>query len=257
MKTENKIFNKANRPKVSIVCPIFNISKKTLNRCLHSIRRQSYKNIELIIINDGSDIDHLEPAIISFSDQIDIKLINFDINKGAGFARSKGIEIASGKYIAFHDADDFWVKNKLLKQVLILESENIDIVTTDHIRLGQGYRKCIKTPKLRKWIFFMRNPIVNSSVMMSAHLAKKTKYSLIRRRQDYAFWLTLVKQEARFKNIDYYLTYYDTTNENSLSRKKYYLNLKYNFLAHRDSGSCIFISIFFVIMNVFERILRR
>lgn len=93
-----------NMPLVSIVIPIYN-GEKTIARCLKSILRQTYNNLEIICVNDGSKDKSLE--ILEFYQSKDnrIKVINQE-NKGTFIARKNGIINASGKYLLFSDADD-------------------------------------------------------------------------------------------------------------------------------------------------------
>ena len=90
-----------NNIKISIVVAIYNI-EKYLPRCLNSIVNQSYKNLEIILIDDGS-IDNSSSICDAFSrNDKRIKVIH-KRNEGLGFARNTGLDIATGDYIAFFD----------------------------------------------------------------------------------------------------------------------------------------------------------
>lgn len=91
--------------KVSVVVPVYN-KEKLLIRCIRSIEHQDYKNIELIVINDGSTDDSLNIIKEISKEYNNIKLIN-QKNKGVAVARNRGIEASSGKWITFVDADDY------------------------------------------------------------------------------------------------------------------------------------------------------
>ncbi len=104
--------------KISIIIPVYN-SEKVIARCLESVLNQDYKNIEIIIINDGSK-DRSQEIIEQYS-KIDgrIKIIKTE-NQGVSSARNLGIQNASGKYVCFLDADDYVDKdmyNELVKQI--------------------------------------------------------------------------------------------------------------------------------------------
>ncbi len=109
-------------PKVSIVIPAYN-SLKFLPETMESVFRQTFKDFEVIVVNDGSS-DDTEHWVSQIADPR-IKLICQE-NKGLSGARNTGITHASGEYIAFLDADDLWEATKLEKQVLCLE-ENSEI----------------------------------------------------------------------------------------------------------------------------------
>lgn len=109
---------------VSVIVPVYN-SETTINRCIDSVLRQSYKNIELIIINDGSSDNSLE-LINQYTDNR-IKLIN-QVNSGVSIARNNGIKSALGDFLVFLDSDDEIVENcieKLLNKIL---NSNLDMV---------------------------------------------------------------------------------------------------------------------------------
>ena len=107
--------------KISIIVPIYNV-ESYLKRCLDSLINQTYSNIEIILINDGST--DLSGDISSKYAKIDkrIKLINSS-NKGVSCARNKGLELASGDYIMFVDPDDYIELNTcemLIKNISVL-----------------------------------------------------------------------------------------------------------------------------------------
>ena len=91
--------------KVSVIVPVYNTSKY-LDECINSIIKQTYKNLEIIFINDSSNDDSLE-VISKYKDKR-IKIIDLKENKGVAVARNKGIEISTGDYICFLDSDDYW-----------------------------------------------------------------------------------------------------------------------------------------------------
>lgn len=107
-------------PLVSVVIPTFN-SAKFLNDALLSVLQQTYENIEIIVIDDGST-DNTSDVLLGFHDKVDCI---YQPNQGSAVARNKGIEKAKGKYIAFLDADDLWTPYKLELQVMALEGRGI------------------------------------------------------------------------------------------------------------------------------------
>ncbi len=90
--------------KVSVVVPVYNAGKY-LEQAIRSLVEQSYKNCEIILVNDGST-DNSATIINQFSEQYGIKCI-FQKNSGVGIARNVGMNAATGKYIAFMDSDDY------------------------------------------------------------------------------------------------------------------------------------------------------
>ncbi len=102
---------------ISVIIPVFN-GQNTIKKTIESVLNQTWKDYELIIINDGST-DSTEEIISSISDSR-IKVFNYP-NAGPAVTRNRGIAIASGKYISFIDADDLWTPDKLEKQLQKLE----------------------------------------------------------------------------------------------------------------------------------------
>ncbi|MEM1146082.1 MAG: glycosyltransferase family 2 protein [Pseudomonadota bacterium] len=101
-------------PKVSVVIPTFN-REHTLRRAAQSVLAQSYTNLELIIVDDGST-DNTQAVIESLHDPR-VKSFRFTENQGANAARNRGLKEASGIFIAFQDSDDEWLTDKLQQQV--------------------------------------------------------------------------------------------------------------------------------------------
>ena len=108
----------ANRPKISIIIPVYN-GAAFISEAIESVFDQHYEPLELIIIDDGSTDNTAEM----------VKMAVHDINyfyqerKGPAAARNQGIGLATGKFIAFLDADDVWTENKLLRQLTIIENK--------------------------------------------------------------------------------------------------------------------------------------
>lgn len=101
---------------VSVIIPVYN-SSKYIKKTIESVLCQTYSNIEVIVVDDGSSDDSVE--IVNSINDCRIKIVQ-QSNQGPSAARNKGMDLAVGKYIAFNDADDTWVKNKLELQLLKL-----------------------------------------------------------------------------------------------------------------------------------------
>ncbi len=111
--------------KISVIIPVYNV-EKYIGQCLDSIVNQTYKNLEIIIVNDGSNDNSLE--IINRYSQNDrrIKIINLE-NKGVSFARNIGIKNSEGNYISFVDSDDYLNLNTYEKLAENLDGEDLII----------------------------------------------------------------------------------------------------------------------------------
>ena len=117
---------KIDKPKVSIIVPLYN-QERYLSACINSIQTQTYENIEIIIVNDGSKDKSLLIANQLASNDSRIRIINKE-NEGTSFARRDGYLASRGDYIAFMDDDDLMPKNAIEIMLNELEKNDVDIV---------------------------------------------------------------------------------------------------------------------------------
>ncbi|MFV8808137.1 glycosyltransferase family 2 protein [Aerococcus urinaeequi] len=121
------------KPLVSIVVPAYN-SSKFIDRCLVSICNQTYQELEIIVINDGST-DDTEKKIINYVNKDPrIKYIRTE-NSGVSNARNLGINISTGEYIGFVDSDDYIDINMISHMVNIAEKYNLDLISCTYQRV--------------------------------------------------------------------------------------------------------------------------
>jgi len=157
LKNNQKIY----LPLVSIITPCYN-TELYIEETIKSVLVQTYKNWEMIIIEDGST-DKSRGIIQSYVRQDSrIRLINNSENIGVAQSRNKGIEVASGEYIAFLDSDDVWLENKLMLQLNIMQKENVylcysaydiidskgNILSNFKIRKQVSYKDMLKTSSM-------------------------------------------------------------------------------------------------------------
>ena len=121
-----------NSPLISIIIPVYNV-EKFLRTCLDSIVNQTYKNIEVICVNDGSPDNSLSILNEYASRDRRVIVIN-QPNSGASAARNKGIEKASGEWLTFSDADDWWDLDACEKLVSIAHNDNPDVILFSYYR---------------------------------------------------------------------------------------------------------------------------
>jgi glycosyltransferase involved in cell wall biosynthesis len=115
-----------NMPKVSVIVPIYNV-EKYLKRCMDSLLNQTLRDIEIIMVDDGS-LDNCPQLCDEYAEQDDrIKVIH-KINRGLGFARNSGIEAAAGEFIAFVDSDDFVDINMYKTLYQTAKEHNLDTI---------------------------------------------------------------------------------------------------------------------------------
>jgi glycosyltransferase involved in cell wall biosynthesis len=120
--------------KVSVIIPTYNRFKYLLNT-IKSVKEQTYPNIEIIVVNDKS----IEKEYYDYDwDSNNIKIIHLEKNTKdifgytcTNFVRNKGIELSSGRYIAFCDDDDIWFPNKIEMQLKAMQETGCKMSSTD------------------------------------------------------------------------------------------------------------------------------
>ena len=186
-------------PKVSVIIPTYN-RLPMLKEAIHSVLKQDFEDFELIVVDDRST-DGTAEEIKGFGGRV--KLFQLSENRGVSTARNHGILHAKGKYVAFLDSDDLWVKGKLRTQVTFLdENPHYPLCYTDEIWIRRGKRvnPMVKHAKYSGWIFEKCLPlciISPSSAMMRKTLFSKAGLfdEALPVCEDYDFWLRV---SARF-----------------------------------------------------------
>ena len=183
-------------PKVSVIMPTYN-AQEYLRESLESVLNQTFEDFELLIIDDGSTDKTIE-IINSYQDKR-IKIIQGD-KKGISSALNKGIENASGKYIARMDADDICAPNRFENQVKYLDNTPEIGMSVTWVDIISDYKfsfwgKDAKTPKDFNTALLFQNPIVHPSVMFRTQLFKDKglKYNEnYKCAEDYELWSRLI-----------------------------------------------------------------
>ena len=124
---------------ISVIIPTYNRAH-LIKRSAQSVLNQTYKNLELIIVDDGST-DNTKEVIDSLNDER-IVYVKQE-NHGVSSARNTGINVANGKYIAFQDSDDIWHSDKLEKQINTLKQNNADIVFCKIFKHGNIIKRVV------------------------------------------------------------------------------------------------------------------
>lgn len=212
---------------ISIIIPTYN-SSQYIKEAIDSALSQSYKNIEIIIVDDGST-DNTEDVIKSYNGIEKIIYIK-KRNGGPASARNLGITQAKGNYIAFLDADDIWDKCKLEKQMDIARKKNLDLVHTNRFYLDQKDKISdsinLKTTTTH---LIKENFITNSSVMIKTDVLKNNLFNESPKLfavEDYDLWLRLSFQKYSFGYIPEKLTGY-RRHTNQISSNNNISNLTY------------------------------
>ena len=132
-------------PLVSIIVPVYNV-EQYIRRCIDSILNQSYKNIELIIVDDGSTDS--SPQIIK--EYIDKAIIVTQRNKGLAAARNTGLSHATGDFLCFVDSDDYLLNDAIMSMLNTIQQTNADFVCGLAISTGKNETEIPVIHKFKK-----------------------------------------------------------------------------------------------------------
>ena len=210
---------------ISIIIPCYN-SEKYIQQTIQSVQNQTYKNWEMIIVDDCSTDRTCE--IVKKISMMDsrIKLICQKENLGAAKARNLSTMKATGRFIAYLDADDIWLPEKLEKQVAFMEQNKIgfscasyEVIDDDNNRLNKEVHML---PKVDYVGFLTNNLLQTVGIMVDTTIVDKNNLIMpdIRRRQDAATWLQILKAGHECYGMDEVLAQYRRAN-NSLSSNKF------------------------------------
>ncbi|WP_321826104.1 glycosyltransferase family 2 protein [Maribacter dokdonensis] len=236
---------------VSIITPVHN-SGKFIEECIQSVKLQTYIDWEHILVDDCSTDNSVK--IIEEYAQIDsrIKLHCLAVNSGAGITRNKAIELAKGDYIAFLDSDDTWYPKKLQLQLNFMIANDYYFSFTSYDKmdeLGNNLNSIVKSKRFVDYHSALyKNPIGCLTVMYDVKYFGKQYMPSIRKRQDYALWLKLLKKSDAY-GLSEVLATYRIGNE-SISSNKFKL-LKYEWQIYREvEGLSFFKSAFYTVSAI-------
>lgn len=215
-------------PLISVIVPVYNV-EKYVEECIESILNQTLKNIEIIIVNDGST-DKSNELVNNLANKDNrITVIN-QSNKGLSMARNVGVDLAKGEYVSFIDSDD-WIEKSMLEEMYkSAKNNNCDIVQCQikNIKNNIPTRKLLDKSDIKKYIkrqliagklsTYAWDKIYKRKFLKDNNLYFENKP----RFEDWYFIMKAVSKMSRFMAIDNQFYNY-RTNEGSLS-KRYYNN---------------------------------
>lgn len=252
---------KADGDLVSVIIPVYN-SEKFIKETIKTVQNQTYKNYELIVVNDCSTDNSKKIIEEEIKKDNKIKLINLKENSGVAIARNTGIDNAKGKYIAFLDADDLWEKEKLEKQIEFMSKNEYEFTFTGYEfadKNGKGNGKIVHVPSKINYKQALKNTIIWTSTVIfdQEKLGKKIiQMPNEKRGQDTATWWKVLKQIDDAYGIDEVLSYYRRTNESLSANKLKALKRTWNLYRNVEHLN-IFYSFYNFCWYIFNAIKRR
>ena len=218
--------------KISVIIPVYN-AEKYLTKCLNSIVNQTYTNLEIILVNDGSKDSSLNICYEYKKKDDRIKVINND-NHGASYSRNCGISISTGEYIMFIDADDYIENNFIERLITCNEYETYDLFISCYTDFYD--KNIFKEKKLideNILTFDLKKDYLNIVKYLRTPWGKIYKLNIIKENnikfpedyitaEDQIFNFRYLKYIKKYRFLNECLYFYRHENKNSLSSSKSY-----------------------------------
>jgi glycosyltransferase involved in cell wall biosynthesis len=238
---------------VSVIVPLYNC-EKFLHETLNSIIFQDYSHWEAIVIDDNSTDGSYSIALNYSKLDKRIKVYKNNKNLGAALTRNIAIEKANGRFLAFIDSDDVWIKNKLSKQLDFMIKNKYVFSASNYGKMNEnGIIKKYYVKSLPRLTYknLLYNPPGNLTVMYDTHFIGKIIVDNIRKRNDYLMWLKVIKKAQYLYGLNEILGYH-RIRKGSLSENKLSL-LKYHWHIYRRIERFNFFKSFFILFNIVSR----
>jgi glycosyltransferase involved in cell wall biosynthesis len=227
---------------VSVITPSYNASG-FIFEMIESIRAQTYSNWELLITDDCSTDSTVEIIRDFMEKDPRIKLFEMEKNGGAGRARNRSIEEATGRYIAFCDSDDVWMPQKLELQIEVMQQTGVKFLHSNFYVIDENNRIVTLRKRCRKvsyWAVFLMDFIATTScVIYDTKDCGKFYMRHIRKRQDWLYFIDILKVLKKAYCIQDPLVGWRKHNK-SLSAKKSTL-FKYHYRVYHE---CLGLNVF-------------
>lgn len=213
---------------VSILMPVFQ-AEKTLSRAINSCIQQTYPHFEIVLLLNG--IDPLCLNIIQTLNEPRIKLLTEPVNTGIAAARNRLLREAKGEFVAFLDADDAMLPDRLEKQVAYFQAHpETDLLGTWIVTQDHEVKKApLHHPEISACLWF-KNCMYQPSMMCRNFFAKEQIYypeNFANSVEDYALWFQL-KDFKTFANLPLALTQYTVSSEEELKQKRKHNDFELN-----------------------------
>lgn len=246
-----------NQALVSVITPSYN-AESHLPKTIESVFAQTYKNWEMLIVDDCSP-DNTNRLIESYVKQDGrIKLIKLEKNSGAAVARNKAIELAQGRYIAFLDSDDRWLPHKLEAQISFMQKKDIAFSYTAYDKINEqgNIIGTVGVPDKVAYTDLLKVCSIGClTAMYDTKKLGKVYMPLIRKRQDLGLWLRILKKVPYAYGIQQPLARYqvrpDSISANKRSAARYTWRL-YRDVEHLNFAKALYYFCFYAVNGVFR-----
>lgn len=210
---------------VSIIVPVYNVEKYII-QTIDTVRAQTYDNWELLLIEDGSSdgtVAKVEEYIEQTKDAR-IRLIKQPENMGAARARNRGLKEAVGQFIAYLDADDLWMPEKLEKELAFMREREAAFAFTGYEfanEQGVGTGKVVKVPATLTYKEALKNTTIFTTTVMfdTARISKDLLEMPVMKSEDTALWWKVLRNGYVAYGLDENLVKYRRVGKSLSSNK--------------------------------------
>jgi glycosyltransferase involved in cell wall biosynthesis len=251
---------------ITVIVTTYNPKLEYLEVCLKSITLQTYKKIEIILVDDNSQ-NFLEIINLVKSKFIDfkIKILKNKINSGVAFSLNKAIKYSKGKYINWCSYDDYFYKAKIMKQYKIINKTKNTIISSDFLIKYENYNfyRYSKSNSISKKFSFLFSDIYSGGTFLIPRniLNKNNLFDInLRHVQDYDLWLRLLRN-IKFQNINepLFVSRYHQNQHSVLDKDSAFIekNKFYNYYVEQNFYNLVYYlntpKIFFLIFSLISR----
>ena len=193
---------------ITVIVTTYNPILKYLEECLDSIIKQTYKKIEILVVDDHS-VNFLQilNLIKSKYANYKIKIIRNKINSGVAYSLNRGIKQSKGKYINWCSYDDYFFKDKIMRQYKVIIKTNSKIISCDYLIKYENfsfYRHSKNSSITKKFSFLFNDIYSGGTFLIPKYIINLVDGFNIKLRhiQDYDFWLRLILLNVEFENLN-------------------------------------------------------
>lgn len=242
---------------ISVIMPAYN-AERTIIDAVSSVCAQTYEDLELLVIDDGST-DNTKTLVSQLScDDERVRLISNRVNRGVSAARYRGVQSARGEWIAFLDSDDIWSPQKLAMQVALQEKTGAEILFTASAFIneeGRPLEYILRIPEIMSYQKLLKqNVMSNSSILVRKKLYLEHCVLEDAIHEDYACWLKILRGGRIAYGVDKpLLTYRVSANSKSGNKRRAAIM---NWNTYRATGLGVLRSSYYMVWYVINGLLK-
>ncbi len=210
---------------ISVIVPVYNV-ERYIRETMESVLAQTYPQWELLLVEDGSTDGSADviAGFIAEKQETRIRLIRQPSNLGAAMARNRGVREAKGRYIAYLDADDLWVPEKLERELAFMKEKEAAFAFTGYEFAdgnGQGTGKVVHVPKQLEYHQALSNTTIFTTTVMfdTARIGKEKLMMPQVKSEDTALWWQVLKGGYTAYGLDENLVKYRRPGKSLSSNK--------------------------------------